>query len=84
MANFAEQLRTKLAFKTQTDVAKETGHCVNYIHHLAHGHKLPSLDRVPQWAEFFGLTETYVVKLILQGRLDKAGLKYRVTVRDKK
>ena len=63
----------------QTDVCDEMDRSPQFISQVAMGNKLPALTDLEPWADFLDISHARCAKLVLQGYLDRAGVKMTVT-----
>jgi antitoxin HigA-1 len=66
---------------TQEECAKKLGVSKSHLCDVEKGRKTLSPERAARWARILGQPESVFVRLAMQGELDAAGLKYRVTIK---
>jgi DNA-binding XRE family transcriptional regulator len=65
---------------TQAVFAETLGISKQHLSHIENGRKVVSPERAARWAAALGYAESQFVRLALQDELDRAGLRYSVTV----
>lgn len=65
---------------TQTEFAESLGISKQHLSHIENGRKVVSPERAARWALALGYSEAQFVRLALQDELQRAGLRYTVTV----
>jgi len=65
---------------TQAEFADRLGISKQHLSHIENGRKAVSPDRASRWARLLGYSEPQFVRLALQDELQRAGLRYTVTV----
>jgi transcriptional regulator with XRE-family HTH domain len=65
---------------TQAEFADTLGISKQHLSHIENGRKVVSPERAARWAALLGYAESQFVRLALQDELQRAGLRYTVTV----
>ena len=65
---------------TQATFAETLGISKQHLSHIENGRKVVSPERAARWASVLGYSESQFVRLALQDELQRAGLRYTVTV----
>lgn len=65
---------------TQAAFAETLGISKQHLSHIENGRKSVSPERAARWASLLGYAESQFLRLALQDELQRAGLRYTVTV----
>ena len=65
---------------TQAAFAEKLGISKQHLSHIENGRKAVSPERAARWASLLGYAESQFLRLALQDELQRAGLRYTVTV----
>lgn len=65
---------------TLREFAEKLGTTTSKLSDYEHGRRQVSLERAAEWARLLGYSESQFVRLALQHEVDKAGLRFEVTL----